>query len=439
MITPIYLYKKDLIVNQEGKYIYETEIKRIQSLMGVNAVNEQNPGFLLNPIGMRIPQTIQWMKTWDAHDWLTFVDITSGLLGSIPSPASGVLLGISTAACLADGGLWLYEGDDYMGGLVLSFCLIPAGELALMSPRIARSVAKGKKAALNTIKKGRELAKKRTLTKAEKAIVKEADELMSELTKNAEKIAKFTQKNFVAQFVANILKTGGKLLFGTVLLLSKMSWSLGKLGFTIGGIYYTYDQVYLALYGTDEEKMKLRQDSPFYQLVQFLKDPEIKERVVKQVGDYFKKHEQMFKDNPDLLKQVDSSESERLAQEHQKTMKELEEKIKSENQIISPPIQDVLTRKIDPKTKKPYVIEFGQKGESVRKVQEMLDSLEYGLTLKGYNSKKTGVDGDFGNNTFDAVTLFQWKNELKETGIVDSETLKLLTAKSNEKKQENEK
>jgi peptidoglycan hydrolase-like protein with peptidoglycan-binding domain len=59
--------------------------------------------------------------------------------------------------------------------------------------------------------------------------------------------------------------------------------------------------------------------------------------------------------------------------------------------------------------------------------------------LKGYNSKKVGVDGDFGNNTFDAVTLFQWKNELKETGIVDSETLKLLTAKSNEKKQENEK
>jgi peptidoglycan hydrolase-like protein with peptidoglycan-binding domain len=120
-------------------------------------------------------------------------------------------------------------------------------------------------------------------------------------------------------------------------------------------------------------------------------------------------------------------------------MRNLEEKIKSENQIKSPPIQDVMIGKIDPKTKKPYVIEFGQKGESVRKVQDMLDSLEYGLTLKGYNPKKAGVDGDFGNNTFDAVTLFQWKNELKETGIVDSETLKLLTSKSNEKKQENEK
>ena len=427
-------------MNQEGKYLYETEIERIQSLMGVNAVNEQiAPGFLLNPIGMRMPQTIQWMRTWDAHDWLTFVDVAAGLLGLIPSPAAPILLGISTAACLADGGLYLYEDDDYMAGLVLSFCLIPAGELAAMSPRIARSIAKGKKTALDTIKKGRELAKRKTLTNAEKAIVKQADELMSELTQHSKKIANLTQKHFVTQVVANILKTGGKLLFGTVLLLSKMSWSLGKIGFMIGGIYYTYDEVYLALYGTDKEKMKLRQDSSFYQLAQFLKDPKIQERIAKEVGDYFKKHEQMFKDNPDLLKQVDCTESERLAQEHQETMRRLEEKIKSENQMISPPIQDVLAGKIDPKTKKPYVIEFGQKGESVRKVQEMLDSLEYGLTLKGYNTKKVGVDGDFGDNTFDSVTLFQWNNELEETGIVDSETMKLLKTKFDEKKQENEK
>ena len=427
-------------MNQEGKYLYETEIERIQSLMGVNAVNEQiAPGFLLNPIGMRMPQTIQWMRTWDAHDWLTFVDVAAGLLGLIPSPAAPILLGISTAACLADGGLYLYEDDDYMAGLVLSFCLIPAGELAAMSPRIARSIAKGKKTALDTIKKGRELAKRKTLTNAEKAIVKQADELMSELTQHSKKIANLTQKHFVTQFVANTLKTGGKVLFDTVLLLSKMSWSLGKLGFTIGGIYYTYDEVYLTLYGTDEEKMKLRQDSSFYKLAQFLKDPKIQERIAKEVGDYFKKHEQMFKDNPDLLKQVDCTESERLAQEHQETMRRLEEKIKSENQMISPPIQDVLAGKIDPKTKKPYVIEFGQKGESVRKVQEMLDSLEYGLTLKGYNTKKVGVDGDFGDNTFDSVTLFQWNNELEETGIVDSETMKLLKTKFDEKKQENEK
>lgn len=434
-------------MNQGGKYLYESEIERIQSLMGVNVLNEQIglsniSDFGLSPGGMLMTKQALWMTTWDAHDWLTFVDITAGLLGLIPSPAAPYLLGISTAACFADGGLYLYEGDDYMGGLVLSFCLIPASELALMGPRVSRSMAKGKKHVLDTIKKGRDLAdlaKKRTLTQAEKAIVKEADELMSELTQNTQKIANLTQKHLVTRVVANILKTGGKLLFGTVLLLTKMSWSLGKLGFTIGGIYYTYDEVYIALYGTDEEKMKLRQDSSFYKLVQFLKDPKIKERVVKEVGDFFNKHVQMFKDNPNLLKQVDCTESARLEQEHQETMRELEEKRNLENQMISPPIQDVLAGKIDPKTKKPYVIELGQKGESVRKVQEMLDSLKYGLTLRGYNTEKKGVDGDFGNNTFDAVILFQWNNELEETGVVDSKTLKLLKTKSDEKKQGNEK
>ena len=423
-------------MNQGGKYLYETEIERIQSLMGVNAVNEQiSVGNLINPIGMRTLKTILWMKTWDTHDWLTFVDVTAGLLGSIPSPASGVLLGVSTAACLADGGLWLYEGDDYMGGLVLSFCLIPASELALMSPRISKNIARGKKAALDTIKKGRELAKKRTLTEAEKVIVKEADELMSELSKNATKIAKVTQKNFVTKFITNITKTGGKLLFDTVLLLSKMSWSIGKLGLTIGGTYYTYDEIYLALYATDEEKMKLRSNSSFQQLVQLIKNPDVLEYVVKEVKNYFVKHKNIFEENPELISQIDPNKTTEIDRRHQELMRKLED----ENKIIYPSIQDVMTGKISPKTKKPYVIEFGQKSESVRKVQEMLNSLEYGKTLKGYNEKKSAVDGDFGDNTFDAVTLFQWENELKETGIVDSETLKKLTAKSNEKKQQNEK
>lgn len=429
-----------MIVNRGDKCIYESELERIQSLMGIHAVNEQNPGFLLNPVGIRTMKTIQWMKTWNTHDWLTFVDVTAGLLGLIPFPPTAVVfLGISTAACLADGGLYLYEDDDYMGGLILSFCLIPAGELALILPRSQRILSKGKKYALDTIKKGRELAKKRTLTEAEKAIVKQADELMSELTKNKEKILKLTQKNFATKAITNIIKTGGKVLFGAVLLLLKMSWSIGKLGFTIGGIYYTYDEVYLALYATDEEKMKLRKDSSFNQLAQFLSNPKIQERVTKEVGDYFAKHTSMFQENPDLLAKVDSTKSEQLEQEHQELMRKLEEKQQSENQIKSPAYNDVIIGKINPKTKKPYVIEFGQKGESVRKVQGMLDILEFSDVLKGYNEKKGGVDGDFGDNTFDAVILFQWKNDLKETGIIDSETLKLLTSKSNEKKQENEK
>ena len=428
-------------MTQEGKYLYETEIERIQSLMGVNAVNEQiNIGNLLNPIGIRSMKTALWMRTWDTHDWLTFVDITSGLLGSIPSPASGVLLGISTAACLADGGLWVDEGDNYMGGLVLSFCLIPAGELALMSPRIARSIAKGKKTALDTIKKGRELAKKRTLTETEKAIVKEADELMSELSKNATKIAKATQKNFVTKFIANVIAKGGKAILGTALLLSKMSWAIGRPFVLLGGIYYTYDEIYLAMYGTDEEKMQLRNNSGFQTLVKYLKLVANQEKVINEASAYIQGNASPIAEHSDEIVTVDVEKKDEVIQEFKQKTIELLKKQKEEKER-SPSFEQVLSKKIDPRTEQPYAIREGLKGSSVGKIQQMLEKLGYGETLRGYdpNEKKKAVDYDFGENTYDAVGLFQAGNNLKFTGIVDYETLKTLQIKFKEVENTNEK
>jgi peptidoglycan hydrolase-like protein with peptidoglycan-binding domain len=59
--------------------------------------------------------------------------------------------------------------------------------------------------------------------------------------------------------------------------------------------------------------------------------------------------------------------------------------------------------------------------------------LEFGSTLRGYEDAKDAVDGDFGENTFSAVVVFQRQNNLKETGEVDSETLKALNLKIQEK------
>jgi hypothetical protein len=432
-------------VNQEGEYIYETEIKRIQSLMGVNAVNEQirvDIGGLLGPFGGApgMLKTYSWVKTWNAHDWLTFVDITSGLLGMIPSPASGVFLGVSTAACLADGGLYLYEDDPYMGGLVLSFCLIPAGELALMSPRIARSIAKGKKHALDTIKKAKELAKKRTLTTAEKAIMEEAAELMAELQKNATKIAKLTQKNLVTKFVANVVAKGGKAILGTALLLSKMSWAIGRPIVQLGGIYYTFDEIYLALYGTDEQKMQLRYNSGFQQLVRFLKLLANREKAVEEASKYIQGNTAQMEEHSGELVTVDHEKQENNIQQFQQaTVKSLNKE--QEEKERAPSFELVLSKKIDPITKKPYVIREGLKGASVGKIQQMLEKLGYGETLRGYdsNEKKKAVDYDFGKNTYDAVGLFQGDNNLKFTGIVDYETLKTLQIKFKELENTNEK
>jgi hypothetical protein len=428
-------------VNQEAEYLYETEIERIQSLMGVNAVNEQiNVGNLLNPIGLRLPKTIQWMKTWDAHEWLTFVDITSGLLGSIPSPASGVLLGISAAACLADGGLYLYEDDPYMGGLILSFCLIPLGELSLILPRSQRILAKGKKHAIDTIKKAKELAKKRTLTTAEKAIMEEAAELIAELQENATKIAKATQKNFATKFIANVVAKGGKAILGTALLLSKMTWAVGRPFVLLGGIYYTYDEIYLAMYGTDEQKMQLRNNSGFQELVRFLKLLANREKAINEASSYIQGNTGPIAEHSDEIVTVDVEKKDETIQAFQQETIELLKKQEEEKER-SPSFEQVLSKKIDPRTEQPYAIREGLKGTSVGKIQQMLEKLGYGETLRGYdsNEKKKAVDYDFGRNTYDAVGLFQADNNLKFTGIVDYETLKTLQIKFKEAENTNEK
>jgi peptidoglycan hydrolase-like protein with peptidoglycan-binding domain len=92
----------------------------------------------------------------------------------------------------------------------------------------------------------------------------------------------------------------------------------------------------------------------------------------------------------------------------------------------SPTLDDVVSKKINPSTSKPFVIKKGQKGDSVGEVQKLLDYLsdDYGNILRrGMDETESGVDSKFGPNTFDAIKKFQEDNGLKIDGIVGSETL----------------
>ena len=421
---------------QESKYLYEIEIERIQSLMGVNAVNEQiSVSNLLTPIGGMggTLKIFNWFKSFNEHDWLTFIDITTGLLGIFPTPAAPFLLGASLVACQADAALYFKENDPYMGGLVLSFCLIPLGEWIRVAPGAKSVLTKGKQYVIDLLKKAKSLSGKKFLDPPEKAIIKEADILIKSLTEKADEIAKLTQKYFITRVISDIISKGGKILFGTVLLISKMTWAIGRPLLQLAGIYYTFDEVYLALYGTDEQKMKLRNDSSFQQLLRLLKDPENQNVAMEQVKDYMKQNSEIFKKNPELIATVDATESAKVNKALDDYYLTLKTQNKSESIVPSPSLENVISRKIDPNTKKPYTIKEGQKGESVGKIQEMLGILGYDVVLKGYNEEKKGVDNDFGPNTYDAVLLFQEINGLKETGEVDSDTLIQLKIKTQEK------
>ena len=64
------------------------------------------------------------------------------------------------------------------------------------------------------------------------------------------------------------------------------------------------------------------------------------------------------------------------------------------------------------------ILKKGMSGDDVKKMQEMLIQLGYGKLLQ-----PDGADGDFGNNTYNAVVQFQMKNRLYVDGEAGPDTL----------------
>jgi murein L,D-transpeptidase YcbB/YkuD len=89
------------------------------------------------------------------------------------------------------------------------------------------------------------------------------------------------------------------------------------------------------------------------------------------------------------------------------------------------------TKKFDEVIKGTQTIKKGDKGELVRKIQNMLISIGFELGNSGKN--KNGVDGDFGETTENAIKEFQKLNSLKETGVIDKLTATQLNKDYNER------
>lgn len=77
-------------------------------------------------------------------------------------------------------------------------------------------------------------------------------------------------------------------------------------------------------------------------------------------------------------------------------------------------------------TKEPDVVKFGDKGNAVKEIQNLL--IGAGYNLGDYGVNKNGVDGDFGKKTLEAVKSFQNAFGLTVDGIVGEKTLTALKA-----------
>lgn len=390
------------------------EINNIHRILYNKKMNEQ----LISTLPIMPYNTLKqfdklgdWIKTWNFHDWATFIDVSATAIGFISGPFAPIFFGIALAAATADAGKYASEGDYYMAGFILAFSIIPFGELLKYVRKAAKLGPKG------TI----ELFKKIKIGKATKEEVKLGKEIAEEFGENSEKIAKLTTKEIVNKFLENFAKFSLKTMVQTILLLINTGKAVAKSGIMLAGIYYTYDELYLALNENNLKNKKIRHNSKIQQLIRSLKLSTNLESAEEQSKEFMKLHKDVLEKNSETLVTIDPSKnSVKLDTIQDNAEKKINtSKLKSE---VVPTIKDVINGK--------GVIKKGMKGSSVNYIQKILNNLNYGDFLVDFKQGVNPTDSVFGNNTEMAVYIFQGDNKLRETGIVDSKSLKTLISKS---------
>ena len=354
----------------------------------------------------------KWWQ-WDAHGVVGIIEIGSLILGLIPSPLSPVLLGISTAAGLADAGLYYAEGDPYMGSMMLALEVIPGGELLSVLKK-GKTIAKlGKEGTSELIQK----AAKNQLDDAGQAMYKQVKtELGGPIGKEMTQMA---EKSIVRRAKTAVTKGFSALPFSKQIKafaeLVNLCWNtLGKVPqiiIKVGGTVYTVDQLYLAINGRDED----RQNSDIRRLYYYLQGtggmlPEEKadlESKQKQAAKQEEFRQELIRAATQIEKTIQSAPDDLVA---------LGIKVSSQGFDKNALLEFMKTRVKNTKSVKT------KSGQILKVTDQVIPTPEYDAVVDGSAFYSLGMSG----GTFAQIKKelrMNWGDTLKDTGI-DISTLK---------------
>lgn len=246
--------------------------------------------------------TINWMKSWDKHDWLNFVEITTSLLAVIPQPAapitSPILLGISTTAGVANALEYFKEGDKYTGGLMLAFSVIPAGQLVKTLRGSKTYMRLGTAKSIEVIN----AAKSGTATSSE---LKIAQELVEEIAPHADELAKQTITYTIKKTLQELPKKSLSFVIKLCLIMYRLGVFGIKAGVTIGGTFLSYDLMYRALNYKNKKNMSLREKNEMAKSYDLIMNNE--DEIIKLSVDDIKKNESSLLEHSDSFISIDTT------------------------------------------------------------------------------------------------------------------------------------
>jgi hypothetical protein len=365
-------------------------------------------------IKQKFKSLYNWFASFNNHDWLTLVEISTAVLGMIPTPAAPLFLGISTLAGVTDAVTYYNEGDKYMGTMMLALSIIPGGELmkGLKGTKvIGRRGIKGTKDLIKKYKSGAKLTAEET---------KDLVSLGKIMSKESSTISKLMKKNLGKNFIKSLKDKTPKYIMNLLMILKKIGvFKLSELVFKVGGTAWTADKLYLFVFRDVLESKKdldSRTKNDLRAMVNGLLgyEEQVKEYMIAKATESLEKALEGGKVDLISINPTETPEEAAMkwALESQKTNTNEPQTI---NYVTSPSIDSVKNGS--------DVIELGDKGESVKEIQKMLYDMGYEDYITDFQTITDWNNGEFDEAMKFSVEIFQEDNKLKSDGIIDKITI----------------
>jgi hypothetical protein len=198
-----------------------------------------------------------WIKTWDVHDWFTLVQLVLMILGlftmgttSIISLALGTIVGVAEAAVFL-----VKDKDPYMATVMMILSIFGVDDL-MKFPIIKKYGIEGTKQLIRRSKNGAELTAQEI--KDLKALGQYIKDNLGEILPKF----KFAIKKQVMKYIS---KKGAKWVLNFIYTLDK-----GKKMIFVAGTWIPFDYWYIYTFKDDIEKMSLRDNNSFFQIVKWV-------------------------------------------------------------------------------------------------------------------------------------------------------------------------
>lgn len=357
----------------------------------------------------RIEKTIQVVS---------IIELSTFIFGVVLAPftagGSMVLLAVSTAAGIVNAGLNFSIGNNFTGTLYLIFSFL--GGYPLYKQILKKITQYSEKEIIEAVVKyetGKQLSKR------ESQIVKE---VIEELTKNSKSVRELLAMGTMKTLLAETLAKYGIQKY------LKTAIALGIGSIPILGVEYGLGEVWIALVDANAEE-EIETNSP--------------SRILwkKLWGD---KKESGEEPNPDVLKEIQvaiEKKAEEVGKNNPSVVEAQELFTYNPNQSYAdsvvnaakkanlvknptPTYEQVLNNENNPLTNQPYIFEFGDKGEGIKKVKDLIKSK--GLA----KDTKTDTSDIYNENLALDIYYIQTSNNIElgnDIGsIIDAQTLKTI-------------